>query len=281
LPQTRDLRALNQPRSTFSPEIHELAHSARPSDDGQIRNHWNFRLDPSRDTRRVHVARVSLPGRGATPLTKGAKRQRMWRGGLLALPVLGLFGCTMLTGAADLAVGPAGSGQNQSDVTASTSAVRPVPPGVAPASPAPTTGRTSPPLMPPPSEDASATIDAAPPPPPPPPDNPVECGATTCHGANAACCVGDQGNSKTCVDKGGACFGAVVECGGRANCGQGEVCCLSLSNGLGGATCTAESACGGAPSGGQMILCRSAADCLANQHCVATTGSFSDHMGCI
>jgi hypothetical protein len=112
----------------------------------------------------------------------------------------------------------------------------------------------------------------------PQPFSTVECGTTFCTGADATCCVGDQGATKTCSRKGQPCLGAVVECGGRSNCGGGQICCLRLNQGQGAATCRAENDCAG---NNNIIFCRTEADCLAGQKCVNTTGSFSDHKGCI
>jgi hypothetical protein len=111
-------------------------------------------------------------------------------------------------------------------------------------------------------------------------DNRVECGDTTCHGPKAACCVGSQGSTKECFELGGACGGAIIECGGRENCGGGQVCCLRLTNGGSPphASCTAEDTCAG---GEQFVFCRGDEDCPKGKVCAPTTGAFSDHKGCI
>jgi hypothetical protein len=111
-----------------------------------------------------------------------------------------------------------------------------------------------------------------------PKDNFVECGAITCHGETAACCVGSQGATKDCFEQGGACGGAVIECGGRENCGSGEVCCLRL----GGptpphASCTVAASC----TGSVWQFCRTVADCNPGQICATTTGAFSEHKACL
>jgi len=100
----------------------------------------------------------------------------------------------------------------------------------------------------------------------------VECGTTTCSGSNAACCVGA---SKACIEKGDACIGIVIECGGRSNCGQGDVCCFDV--GAGRAECRPEGACYG---GNSFVFCRSDADCPAGMGCFATAGSLPEHKVC-
>lgn len=107
----------------------------------------------------------------------------------------------------------------------------------------------------------------------------VECGNSMCGGPNATCCLNDQGATRKCTnDPNAACEVAVV-CGGRANCGGGEVCCLTINtNGSAGDTkCAAESACKGTRN---LIFCRTDADCPTGELCVATAGAFREHGIC-
>lgn len=224
-----------------------------------------------------HNSRCHLAGRRAALRNRHSQR--------LALSVVllvGGVGCTAITGASDLVV----NDDDNKNQTTSSSEIANDKDSTEPSGPRPEdkgrSGSTSSsssggadqnPGQQPPAPSSSSSTSGA-----PSAVNTVECGNTSCTGSDAVCCVGDQGSTKTCSMKGQSCLGAVVECGGRSNCGGGKVCCLRLQNGQGGASCRAENDCGGSNS---IIFCRTESDCLPGQKCVATTGSFSDHKGCI
>jgi hypothetical protein len=178
-----------------------------------------------------------------------------------ATAVIGLVGCTMLSGAGDLV-----AGDEEPDIVRTRDSNEPerakrksAPSSTSPGTPASTGDDDD-------GADAAEAGSSS-------PGAPIECGSTTCDAAREVCCVGD-GNAKSCIAKGGACGGAVVACGGRSNCGTGEVCCLNLTTAS--AACTAD-ACTGQK---QLIFCRTDADCRDGMKCVATGGSFAEHRAC-
>ncbi len=100
----------------------------------------------------------------------------------------------------------------------------------------------------------------------------VACGSGSCGGSQPVCCVA---SSKQCIGDGDACGGVRVECGGREECGAGEVCCLHQATKK--AACTPDANCTGSP---RIIFCRTDADCPASLRCRPTGGSFSEHGAC-
>ena len=100
-----------------------------------------------------------------------------------------------------------------------------------------------------------------------------------CGGPSAACCLTDHGATRKCTNDPNAACEVAVTCGGRANCGAGEVCCLTLNSSAsaGDTKCAAESACKGTRN---LIFCRTGADCPSGWQCVATAGAFREHGVC-
>ncbi|MBI2389131.1 MAG: hypothetical protein HYV09_05900 [Deltaproteobacteria bacterium] len=86
----------------------------------------------------------------------------------------------------------------------------------------------------------------------------MKCGAFTCAVGTQECCV--TAGIGACVAKGGICAGARYGCTSAANCGTGQVCCISGAGGTGGASCTAD-----CPS---TTTCNTKADCKGGKDCI-------------
>lgn len=90
-----------------------------------------------------------------------------------------------------------------------------------------------------------------------PGDGGIACGSSTCDPATQTCCLtfSGGGGSAKCIDKGGTCSGATIDCTNAAACPVGEICCANRDpTGGFSATCTAD--CGGGTQ-----LCATDAEC--------------------